>query len=86
MAEQHQTNEVPWQKHFFKSESSFNGYVRSIEAVNELIANYEMVTVSKFAIWRTEKRGFGHTGKFANQATIIKDTVVQGSQFDSSEI
>ena len=40
--------------------------------MNELIANYEMVTVSQFAIWRTEKRGFGHTGKFANQPLLLK--------------
>ncbi len=54
----------PWLKQFTDSKDPLHGYVRSLDDVDKLIANYERATVSKFAVSRTEKKGFGKTGGF----------------------
>lgn len=54
-----------WEQIFLRKSSSLCGIVSSIDAVNKLITNYEVSTVSKFCIWKTTTRGFGQTGKKA---------------------
>lgn len=58
----------PWEQIFLRKSSPLCGTVSSIDAVNELIASYEVSTVSKFSVWKTTTRGFGQTGRpfFAN--------------------
>ena len=59
----HEPQQEPWEQIFVRKSSPLCGTVFSIDAVNELIANYEVSTVSKFSVWKTTTKGFGQTGR-----------------------
>ena len=58
-----QTAQSPWSNYFFKTVSEHSGYARTMEDVSNLLRSFEISTVTKFSIWKTEKKNFGHTGE-----------------------
>ena len=58
-----QATESPWLNFFFKAFSPHDGCARTIEDVSNLLRSFEISTVTKFSIWKTEKKNFGHTGE-----------------------
>ena len=54
--------ESPWCRYFVKILSPYNGYGTSMEDANNLLKSFEIATVTKYSISKTDRKNFGHMG------------------------